>query len=287
VIHRLETEKQLALFFSTRRSLASDAQPSKRKSGGDLAAALADGLSSRELRLTEFGYWMEAQRQLGKEQPVRLKHLATLQRAAKRFLPECKNLRAETESRPRLLIDKGKCTLDVRQLSEGERGLLALVLDLAKRLSQLNGSAADPLAGGEAVVLIDELDLHLHPKWQRTIVERLTDTFPRCQFIATTHSPQIVAAVEPEQVLLLTAHGVVRPSRTLGMDSNWVLRHLMEDEGRPADSAKAIRAVESLIRKGDFTKARKTIASYRKQKFDLPEWAVLETRMARMEVLAK
>lgn len=286
-IYKLETEKQLAVFFSTQRSLASDAQPSKRKSGGDIEAALAEALSSRELRLAEFAYWMEAQRQLGVEQPTRLKHLTTLQRAAKKFLPECKNLRAETNPRPRLLIDKGKCTLDVRQLSEGERGLLALVLDLAKRLSQLNGSVADPLAGGEAVVLIDELDLHLHPKWQRTIVERLIATFPKCQFIATTHSPQIVTAVEPEQVLLLTTNGVVRPDRTLGMDSNWILRHLMEDEERPADSAKAIREVETLIRKGLFSKARKQIAVYRKQKFDLPEWAVLETRMARMEVLGK
>jgi predicted ATP-binding protein involved in virulence len=184
------------------------------------------------------------------------------------------------------LIEKRKETLDVRQLSEGERGVLSLVLDLAKRLSQLNNSAADPLASGEAVVLIDELDLHLHPKWQRTIVKRLTNTFPKCQFIATTHSPQIVAAVKPEQVLLLTCHGTVAASRTLGMDSNWILRHLMEDEARPAESAAAIRKVEAVIRKGSFTKARVAILAYRKR-FDLPEWAILETRMARMEALAK
>jgi len=286
-IYRLETEKQLAVFFSTRRALASDAQPSKRKSGGDFETALAEALSSRELRLTELAFWMEAQRQLGKEQPSRLKHLASIQRAAKQFLPECKNLRSEITPRPRLLVEKEKLTLDVRQLSDGERGILALVLDLAKRLSQLNSAVADPVAKGEAVVLIDELDLHLHPQWQRTIVGRLTETFPKCQFIATTHSPQIVAAVEPEQVLLVTKDGITRPDRSLGMDTNWILRHLMEDEERPATSGRAIREVEALIRKGDFRKARKQIAIYRKRRLDLPEWSVLEARMARMEVLAK
>jgi predicted ATP-binding protein involved in virulence len=111
--------------------------------------------------------------------------------------------------------------------------------------------------------------------------------FPRCQFIATTHSPQIVAAVEPEQVLLLTDAGVVRPDRTLGMDSNWILRHLMETDDRPAGAAKAIRSVEALIKRGTFTKARTAIAEAKKNGFDLPEWSVLEARMARLEVFAQ
>ena len=229
---------------------------------------------------------MHAQEELTGEHPQAKKHLAALQRAAKGFLPECKNLCAETSPKPRLLVTKDGLLLDARQLSDGERGLLALVLDLAKRLSQANPGLSDPVKLGEAVVLIDELDLHLHPKWQRTIVERLTKVFPRCQFIATTHSPQIVAAVEPEQVLLLTAAGVVRPDRTLGMDSNWILRHLMEADDRPAGAAKAIRSVEALIKRGTFTKARTAIAEAKKNGLDLPEWSVLEARMARLEVFA-
>jgi len=286
-ILKLEVETQLAVFFSTRRSLPSDAQPSKGKSGGERAAALSEALSSRELRLAEMAFWMEAQRQLGKEEPMRLKHLSAVCRAARRFLPDCKNLRAETSPKPRLLVEKKRLTLDVRQLSDGERGTLALVLDLARRLSQARPDLIDPVKQGEAVVLIDELDLHLHPKWQRTIVERLTKTFPRCQFIVTTHSPQIVAAVEPEQVVLLTDKGIIRPDRTLGMDSNWILRHLMETDERPAATAKAVKGIEALISKGDYAKARKMIAAQRLKWPDIPDWAVLETRMVRMEVLAK
>jgi predicted ATP-dependent endonuclease of OLD family len=280
------SEQLLGVFFSTRRSLVSDAVPSLRRAAGGPAAAFAEALISRELRLAELAYWIHAQEELTDEHPQAKKHLAALQRVAKGFLPECKNLRAETSPKPRLIVTKDGLLLDVRQLSDGERGLLVLVLDLAKRLSQANPRLSDPVKLGEAIVLIDELDLHLHPKWQRTIVDRLTNVFPRCQFIATTHSPQIVAAVEPEQVLLLTAAGVARPNRTLGMDSNWILRHLMEAYDRPQGAMKAIRLVEVLINKGTFTKARDAIEEAKKNGFDLPEWSVLEARMARLEVLA-
>lgn len=165
--------------------------------------------------------------------------------------------------------------------------MLALVLDIARRLSQANPALSDPVKQGRAVVLVDELDLHLHPKWQRTIVERLTHTFRSCQFIATTHSPQIVAAVEPEQVLLVTETGVMRPDRTLGMDSNWILRHLMQADVRPTDAARVVRDIEAKIKKGSFRTARNAITSAKKAGLDLPEWSVLEARMTRLEVLTK
>jgi predicted ATP-binding protein involved in virulence len=280
-------KQPLGVFFATRRSLVSDAAPTSGSAGGGQAAAFAEALAPRELRLSEMAQWMRAQEELAPEYPSARKHLAALHRAAKQFLPECKQLRAETSPKPRLLVQKSGISLDVRQLSEGERGLLALVLDLARRLSQANPGLADPVKMGQAVVLIDELDLHLHPKWQRTIVESLTRTFPRCQFIATTHSPQIVAAVDPDQVLLLADTGIFAPDRTLGMDSNWILRHLMQADDRPRDASSAIREVEALIKKGTFQKARKAIATARKAGWDLPEWSVLEARMARLEVLAK
>lgn len=290
-VDQLHEGSQLALFFSTKRTIPSDAKVSNRKAGGGGLAALADSLSSRELRLADIAEWLKAQEELGKENPLFLKHVKALRKAASNFLPDCRNLRAVTEPRPDLLVDKkvhGKpCTLSVRQLSDGERSMLVLVLVIAQKLSQNWKDLADPIRQASAVILIDELDLHLHPRWQRTIVERLTATFPCCQFIATTHSPQIVAAVEPEQVLLLTTDGATRPDRTLGMDSNWILRHLMETDERPAAVAEAIRKIQALISEGYFAKARKLIAADRQRWPDLPDWAVLETRMLRMEALAK
>ncbi len=280
-------EQPLGVYFSTRRSLVSGAAPSSGKIAGTEAVAYVDALKSHDLMINELAHWMYAQAALASEHVPARRHLAALQRAAKAFLPECKNLRAETSPKLRLLVDKGKMQLDIRQLSDGERGLFAIVLDLARRLSQANPKLTDPVKQGAAIVLIDELDLHLHPKWQRTIVGQLTATFPNCQFITTTHSPQIVAAVEPEHVLLLSPVGVDRPDRTFGMDSNWILRHLMEADDRPVNAAEKIRSVEALINQGDFKKARTAINIAKQNGLDLPEWSIFEARMARMEILAR
>src|SRR5690606_16357245 len=118
------------------------------------------------------------------------------------------NLRVGDEDSPRLLIDRKGVALPVRQLSDGERGSLALVLDLTRRLSQANPGLDDPAANGPGVVLIDEIDLHLHPKWQRDIVGNLPNAFPNLQFIATTHSPQVIGEVEHDRIQVM-GHGAV------------------------------------------------------------------------------
>ena len=273
------------VYFSTNRSVASYASASKSRAVGGTSVAYAEALIPRPMYVAQFADWMRVQETLAKEQHLEARHLEVLSLAIARFLPTYENLRPSDTNSSHLVINQGEISLDVGQLSDGERGVLALVLDLARRLSQANPSLADPLTDGEAIVLIDEIDLHLHPKWQRTIVENLIGVFPRCQFIATTHSPQIVAAVEPEQVLMLTGTEVVHPDRSLGMDSNWILRHLMEDDDRPVSAALAIRMVESLIQKGAFTKARAAISKEKKKGLDLPEWSVLEARMVRLEKL--
>ena len=71
--------------------------------------------------------------------------------------------------------------------------------DIAKRLAIANPQSVNPLEE-EAVILIDELDLHLHPKWQKTIVEDLRRTFPKCQFIISTHSPFIIQALAASEI---------------------------------------------------------------------------------------
>ena len=275
------------VFFSTSRSVVSNASTATSRAAGGKSSAYAEALVSRPMYLAQFADWMRVQEALAKEQSTAKRHLQVLRSAVDRFLPTYGNLRPADGKSPHLLIDQGRIELAVSQLSDGERGVLALVFDLARRLSQANPSLDDPLSEGHAVVLIDEIDLHLHPKWQRQIVDKLTTTFPCCQFIATTHSPQVVASVEPDQVHLLTPVGIIRPDRSLGMDSNWILRHLMEADDRPEDATAAIQSVESLIGKGIFKKARAAISKAKKNGLDLPEWSVLEARIARLEILAK
>ena len=275
------------VFFSTNRSVASYASTAKSRAAGGKSAAYTEALVPRQMYVAQFADWMRVQEALAKEQSVAKQHLQVLRSAVDRFLPTYENLRPADEKSSRLLINQGEIVLDVDQLSDGERGLLALVLDVARRLSQANPSLDDPLSEGHAVVLIDEIDLHLHPKWQRQIVHNLTKTFPRCQFIATTHSPQVVASVEPDQVHLLAPAGIIHPDRSLGMDSNWILRHLMEADDRPEPAIEAIQTVEILIEKGAFEEAHAAISEAKQSGLDLPEWSVLEARIARLEILAE
>ncbi len=279
--------RPLAVLFSTNRAVPSEQAPGKGAASGGIATAFADAFMDRRLRLGEFGAWLMVQESLRSERPAAGRVLAACQDAVTRFLPGYANLRQHGEGRPQLWIDRNSMTIPVSQLSDGERGILALVLDLTRRLVQANPNFTDPASDVEAVVLIDEIDLHLHPKWQRQIIQKLTKTFPRCQFIATTHSPQIVASIEPNQVHLLDPAEVISPDRTFGMDSNWILRHLMEADDRPEDALAAIESVENLIKKGTFKEARAAISEAKKKGLDLPEWSVLEARIARLEILVQ
>ncbi len=91
--------------------------------------------------------------------------------------------------------------LPLAELSDGYRAMLSVVLDLVIRFSQGAGPAGDPLAE-RAVVVIDEVDLNLHPRWQRRVVDQLTTLFPATQFVLTTHSPAIVQAAIDDQAAI-------------------------------------------------------------------------------------
>jgi predicted ATP-binding protein involved in virulence len=90
--------------------------------------------------------------------------------------------------------------LDIAALSDGYRTHFSLVVDIARRMTQLNPSPKlnDPVRGtnSPAVILIDEIDLHLDPQWQARVVKGLTDAFPNAQFILTTHSEQVIGSVD-------------------------------------------------------------------------------------------
>ena len=113
-------------------------------------------------------------------------------------------------------IKKNGFSLNVSQLSDGEKIYMALVGDLCRRLTLANPTLDDPLQG-EGIVLIDELDLHLHPQWQTEIATKLCETFPNIQFIVTTHSPLVITNVQSSQLRILSsADGDVKVLRSAG-----------------------------------------------------------------------
>ncbi len=251
----------MALFFGVRRSHPTDERINTGRTVTGQAIAYADALSTaRALHLADMASWVLAQEALAEELPRARMHLDSLKSAAARFLPTCTDLRATNENdKPRLLITKGGVELDVRHLSEGERGMLALALDLARRLSQANPGLGDPVRDGVAVVLIDELDMHLHPSWQRQISGLLTQTFRNCQFIATTHSPQIFGEIKPDQIRKIDDGKVYSPGHSYGVDSSRLLEEEMGTPPRNADVAAKLDVIASLIGEEEGAEARKAI----------------------------
>ncbi len=125
------------------------------------------------------------------------------------------------------------------QLSSGYRNLLAIVMDFSRRLAQANPQMENPLEA-ESILLIDELDLHLHPKWQQRVILDLRKVFPNTQLIVTTHSPEVVTTVGQHQVFLLENHQIQDcPSPTRGMKSSEVVRYVLGlDNLRPETEEK-------------------------------------------------
>jgi predicted ATP-binding protein involved in virulence len=224
----------LVVFYSTSRSVIS-ASRSKGKSVGGQAAGYAEALLARSWNIEQFADWIRVQDAMTAERENAGRHVAAMKAAATRFLPECTDLRAGQVKGASLTVTKAGLELDVRQLSDGERGVLGVALDLARRLSQIHPDAEDPLKEGQAVVLIDEIDLHLHPKWQRQIIHNLEATFPRCQFIATTHSPQVIGEVSPDGIQIVANGQVYSPTHSFGVDSSRVLEEIMDAPPRSSE----------------------------------------------------
>ncbi|NUQ24929.1 MAG: AAA family ATPase [Saprospiraceae bacterium] len=135
--------------------------------------------------------------------------------------------RLEVKERPlRFLVTKNSEELDLRQLSDGERALIAMICDLGRRLALANPSLQNPLEGS-GVVLIDELELHLHPKWQMEIAEKLRRAFPNIQFIVTTHSPFIIQTARQGEVIKLDGDLDVDP---YGKSLEEIAKFVMEVE---------------------------------------------------------
>ncbi|MGL5253661.1 MAG: AAA family ATPase [Brevinema sp.] len=122
------------------------------------------------------------------------------------------------------LIKDGHC-FNINLLSQGELSYLALVADIAQRLSILNETMDNPLEG-KGIVLIDEVELHLHPKWQAEILPKLSSTFPNCQFIITTHSPMVIANLKKENVIILDNEHEM-PSEIYGKTTDDILTQVM------------------------------------------------------------
>ncbi|MCG5517237.1 MULTISPECIES: AAA family ATPase [unclassified Ectothiorhodospira] len=148
--------------------------------------------------------------------------------------------------------------LPVSQLSDGVRAMVSLVADLAWRCAKLNpqmGAMAQQATQG--IALIDEVDMHLHPEWQQTVIQTLRDAFPRIQFVVTTHSPQVLSTIRRENIRVIQSDAAGDATAgqplasTYGEPSNNVLQAVMlVDPQPPVDEKDDLQRLTELVDQG-------------------------------------
>ncbi|WP_447507976.1 AAA family ATPase [Acinetobacter lactucae] len=168
------------------------------------------------------------------------KNINDLEELFKKVYPDLIELKLinEDDGIDKVAIQVGKEEIFLHQFSDGQRVLFGLLGDIARRLILLNDAAEEPFKG-QGIVLIDEIELHLHPSWQQRIVLILRKSFPNIQFIVTTHSPHVITTVEPECIRSIYIDAETKkfkydiPTFTKGAESNVVLENVFDVDPRP------------------------------------------------------
>ncbi len=218
------------------------------------------------------------------------KEYTTVKQALQAFLPNYTNLRISRIPRPSMLVDKNGKEIRVDQLSDGEKNLIALVGDIARRMSMANSHLANPLHG-QGVIMIDEVELHLHASWQRLIIPRLSEVFPNCQFILTTHSPQVLSHVHAEGIFVLDQQAdeiVARnPQDSYGLNSDRILEDILGVDSRPIEVKMKLSELFRTIQHGTIAEARKRLAELEETIANDPELVKANVLIKRKEVIGR
>ncbi len=138
--------------------------------------------------------------QQGKKTPV----LQAIKKASTIALEKCTDIRFDMEQSRVIVAFEDNVIIPFEHLSDGQRTILGLFCDISRRTAILNPHlSGEAISETEGIVLIDELDLHLHPRWQRRIIEDLRTVFPNIQFICTTHSPFLIQSLRSSEELIM------------------------------------------------------------------------------------
>lgn len=202
------------------------------------------------------------------------RELNAVKETISKFIPGFKNLRVKRNPL-RMVVDKDGKEFAVNQLSDGEKTYIALIGDLCRRLVLANPTLENPLMG-EGIVLIDEIDLHLHPQWQTEIAEKLCNTFPNIQFIVTTHSPLVITNVKTEQLRVLkTEDGVTKlvdNDYSYALPVSIILKDVMGIKNElPKEIEEKIELTHQYIQNNDLDKAKALHDELRTSSPNLPE----------------
>lgn len=147
------------------------------------------------------------------------------------------------------------------EMSDGYKNTLSMIGDIAYRMAVLNPMLGDKvLEETSGVVVIDEIDLHLHPQWQQTIISDLNTIFPKIQFIVSSHAPAVINSVAKEQIRILDNGEIYMPAaQTYGRDANSILREVMKVSERPMDIKQRMNLFYSYMDENNYQEADKIL----------------------------
>lgn len=157
-------------------------------------------------------------------------------------------------------------SLPLRILSDGIKSTMSMIADIAYRIAILNPQLLDNiLQETSGIVLIDEIDMHLHPSWQSKIIKVLTKTFPKVQFIFTTHSPSVLANIPNENILILNDLEIYQlEEKTYGRDIESIVYQIMRTEVRPQEIVEKLKRFNNLLDEGKIAEAKKLLEELEK-----------------------
>ncbi|MBK4732794.1 AAA family ATPase [Oxynema sp. CENA135] len=294
----------LAYYGAGRTWLPSNASHKKAKLDRDLSRrwnAFYDCFEER-IRLSDLQTWFQKEA------------LATLQRNGKtrstyevvkwailRCIPGADNLWFDAD-RAEIAISIEGYVIPFSNLSAGQKMMVASIADIAIKSVTQNArflpEFIDPdptllpsiLEKTPGLVLIDEIDVHLHPKWQRRVIDDLKSTFPSIQFVCTTHSPQVIGQIQAKNLRILyedregTPH-VITPPQSWGMDSSWILQNLMGADARDINIEADLDKIFDEIDRENYSEARQAIENLHNKVGDFPDLQEATSFLDRLELL--
>lgn len=243
------------LWFETHHS-----KPAMKGDGSPRLPSRFDGYRDCnvfEIQETDLLYWIKAEVSASQQRGAETIALSVVKAAIASCVEDAESIYYDERVKD-VILDLGRHGLRMfHLLSDGQRIMLTLIGDLVKRAVTLNPQLGrEVLSRTRGVVVIDELDLHLHPKWQRRVIHDLKRTFPLIQFVATTHSPQLIGEALPHEIRILENGQVFTPERSFGIDSSRILEEVMHASSRNEQIKSLLKKMSLLIDKEDLEEAR-------------------------------
>lgn len=283
-----KTSTPVFAFYGVKRAVL-DIPLRTRNSEFSLMNAYDDCLNGKA-NFRNFFIWFRNQEDIENEYKLRekdnisytSKELDAFRRALSVFMPDYKNIHVRRKPL-RMVVEKNDMVLNVSQLSDGEKTFLALIGDLCQRLVLANPTMKDPLLG-EGIVLIDELDLHLHPEWQGSFAYNLSRVFKNVQFIVTSHSPHAINRIDSKNLRLLQNAQIYSADYSYGMPSLVVLKDIMGmSHDEPEEIELQRNSLYKKIADGDIVEAKRQLEELEQKVPNYPELVKMRKLVERME----